>query len=258
MTGGTYPVLTAVRQHAGTVLDDGCGGVFGRAAKRLADARRIFLADNLVNLAAAPLSLTPPSAATWCEWRGGVGGPMLSAVLGTSAAALIEPINDGAFAGGCSLEFWASNGDALLPAPGRIVVTSHYRAGLSPMDQIRAAGQTLTAEEASAAELTLMDRAGCRFAAPSGQIILRCMPDDDTIAIAGPELGDARTWAGPDLRTALANTAVVVDFGAGLLSAHRPQAVQTAAAPFASLLIEYGPRAALLILSALAIRRHAN
>lgn len=251
-----WPVLRSIEEFAGRALDGAFGGALTRAAEQAhaAHVRRIFLADGLVEQADAPLSLMC-SGMTWVEWRG--GGEMLAAKSGAQAAAFLAPITSGQFIGGCSVSFWARTADALLPIPGRVIVTRRVGPLLSPVDQMRAAANTLTANDATDEELRRMDTAICRFG--SGDLYLRCLPDGDTNQVDRNSADDGRrTWAGPELREALANVAVECDHTVGILSPERPAEVRESAFPFVSLLIERGPRAALRILSTLAIRRQAN
>ncbi len=79
--------------------------------------QRVFLgAMALVTQAAAPLSESKRLAL--CGSSGMVGlAAMLATKLGASAAALIEPIVDGIFASGSSVEFWAATGRFFLAWP---------------------------------------------------------------------------------------------------------------------------------------------
>ncbi|WP_428673851.1 hypothetical protein [Reyranella sp.] len=251
-------VAAALQRLGGTHYDDALGGVIGDALEKLAhpDVKRVFLPDSLVVQANAPLSTVAPSA-VWVEWDGGTGGDMLATNLGSSAAAFIEPIAGGAFSGGCAVEFWAATPDGVLPMPGKIIVTDHRSGGLSPIDEIRAASRVQTAADASTRDLVRMDGAVCRYL--DGSLYLRTLPSDLTNPVGDKSLGDGwRTWTGDGLRTALANTAVEHDHTAGLMSWRRPEPIRRAAQAFSALLIEYGPRAALRILSTLAIRRRLN
>jgi hypothetical protein len=252
------PVSAAFQRIAGTPYDMACGGVIGDALEKIArpDVKRVFLPDGLVEQADAPLSIEAPGA-VWVEWHGGAGGDMLATKPDASAAAFIEPIVNGAYAGGSSVEFWAATSDGVLPLPGRVIVTDHRRGGFSPIDEIRASSRVPTAAEASACDLARMDGAVCRYL--SGSLYLRTMPSGLTNAVGVGSLGDGwRTWTGDGLRMALANTAVEHDHTVGLLDARRPAPIRLAAKAFSALLIEYGPRAALRILSTLAIRRRLN
>ncbi len=95
-----------------------------------------------------------------------------------------------------------------------------------------------------------MDSAVCRYL--DGTLYLRTMPSDLTNPV-GDKSRDTgwHTWTGDGLRTALANTAVEHDHTAGLMDARRPEPIRRAAKAFSSLLIEFGPHAALRILSTL-------
>ena len=250
-----WPVLRSIEELAGQALDRAFGGALTRATEQAhaAHIRRIFLADGLVEQANAPLSLGCPSP-TWVEWRG--GSEMLAAKAGAHAAAFLAPITSGQFAGGCSVSFWAKTADSLLPMPGRVIVTRRIGLLLSPIDRIRAAAGTPTAIDATDEQLLRMDTAICRFG--DGDLYLRCLPDEDTNRVDQNSDDGWRTWVGPELREALANTAIECDHTAGILSPERPAKVREGAFPFVSLLIERGPRAALRILATMAIRRQAN